>query len=61
MIMPYMDTFAKTLDNFQGKSFASEAQSQKIGRKTKNYRIALDKSEINESLQKCFTLLKVGR
>ena len=50
MIMPYMDTFMKHWTIFKVNHLRQEAQSQKIGRKIENYRIALDKSEVNESL-----------
>lgn len=54
LIMPYMDTFMKHWTIFKVNHLRQEAQSQKIGRKTKNYRIALDKSEVNESLPEMF-------
>ena len=52
--MPYMDTFMKHWTIFKVNHLRQEAQSQKIGRKIENYRIVLDKSEVNESLPEMF-------
>ena len=54
LIMPYMDTFTKHWTIFKVNHLRQEAQSQKIGRKTDNYRIAHDKSKVNESVPEMF-------